>query len=84
MKKALLSFLIAGSLIACNNFTSSTADKKIDSVVNKIEDQTDSLKHKVQVNADTLKNQLERKGDSAKAKVEAKMDKMDSAHKSKK
>ena len=83
MKKIFLAILLAGSLAACNGTTSTTTEKKADSVINKIEDKADSLKDKVQANADSLKNKIERKADSAKVKVEEKMEKMDSAHKAK-
>ncbi|MBA2250861.1 MAG: hypothetical protein H0W12_11795 [Chitinophagaceae bacterium] len=67
MKKFLLVLLVAGSLAACNDdSTSKTTEAKKDSIENK----TDSLQNKVQVAADTTKDRMERKSDSLKAKVD--------------
>lgn len=72
MKKLLVVFAIAGSLIACNNSSDSTADAKdsVDSVASETKDMIDSTAEQKMDNVDSAAQQ---KKDS--------LDKVDSAAK---
>lgn len=72
MKKLLVVFAIAGSLVACNNAADSTADAKdsVDSVASETKDMIDSTAEQKMDNVDSLADQ---KKDS--------LDKIDSAAK---
>ncbi len=72
MKKLLVVFAIAGSLVACNNAADSTADAKdsVDSVASETKEMIDSTAEQKMDNVDSL---AERKKDS--------LDKIDSAAK---
>lgn len=65
MKKFLAIAIIAGTLVACNNDSNTTENKK-----DSIENTADSLQNKVEDKADSTVNVIENKTDSAKEAVE--------------
>lgn len=80
MKKLFFAALIAGSLFACNNNSTSDAiENKKDSTIDAIEDRTDSTQHQIQENADSAKARLERASDAAKQDVKDNAKKLDSS-----
>lgn len=79
MKKLLLILFVAGTLVACDNGTSTSKENTADSLTDKIEANADSLQNKVEDNADSLKAKIERESDSAKANVENKMEGADTS-----
>jgi len=58
MKKFVLSFIILGSLVACNNDGASTENVE-DSIINKIDSTGDARVDSIQSATDSLENKVE-------------------------
>lgn len=66
MKKFLGILAIAGALVACNNSSDTTSDKK-----DSIQNQADSAKKAVENQADTTQKMIQNNADTAKKMVDS-------------